>query len=1249
MLPNSLLQFVGIVYITLCSCSGGFTLSSGAKIITFYCVISTSNSDNPCQGYNFTEKNTLYNYMMNYSEYFKSYETYVFERGSHTPHHQLRISNVTNLTLMGTNMGQSFEKVVIDCNGAYTNFSFFYSSNIVIADLVFNYCIHVHPYNKSKSVIALAIIVFVNGTNFSMLNVSILKCADDAFYIQNALGNLIIENVEVANCSIDKDIKYFFSGNIIIYNHYCFWTKSDILIRNTRFIQNVNDLSEVWLLVASSLTISLNCANIKVKIVNITMLNNRGNSSGNLAIMIYPARSNISVELVNSTIEGGYALKGAGMTVMFGEIQGRNFSCNNILSQKKKMYVYNTNFTNNIAMVHGSAVYIRYKESLLKCNKMILVKFENVNFINNSVNCITGDECGGGIVFHYFGMMVTGYLYHGTPQIQVVLNNCCFMSNRVIPFVNDSGTGVIFVKSSHFFQLNNTSILHNSATGILGISSNIILAENITILHNTGYNGGGMFLSQNAMMFLKAYTKVTIAYNKAQSIGGGICVQTDFLESQPICFYQLDHDLLKNNSLTGTISVSLHNNIAISGGDNIFGGSIKHCYLIQYDNYDDFHSEKLFREIFKVQYNTIAQLSSISSPPHRICICQNMKPHCNIPPPFHLQKFPGETFTVDVVLVGQFNGTVPGTVQASLKHSRLKGGHIQNVSSTVCSQLKYTLLYTGHNYEILYLRVQHVEDIRGFEESQKFNKFIIKIKMKDCLFGFSLTSNNNSLCDCHKFSKRYSEYVNCDITNRTIKRSPPSWIGFIRKQNGSKRVAFHTFCPFDYCLRSKVELFATDNSLTQDAQCAFNRTGVLCGSCSEGLSIVLGTTKCHHCSNYWLLLIIPFALSGIGLLIVMILFDINIADGTLSGIIFYFNVVGNNFSVFFSSQSGQSITIITSVLKLVISFINLQTGIPMCLFDGMDAYIKAWLEFCFPLYLWILTGCFIFLARARYYWIVRRNAVKVLATLILLSYTRLLMALSTALHVSKVHVEGQEYELRWPADGNIKYFRGKHILLALFAVLLGFLLLPFALCLLFIQCLQKVSKHKVFSWVNRLKPIFDVYTSPYTSQGRFWTGLLLLFRCVLLMITAVNVNGNPNTVLGVISITVVLLLLIAGLLSAGLYRRRCLNALEYSSLVNLGILSSLLCIFTYSTVISHIFVSIEIFVLIGVIVHHFTTLKVVRKHSCCEKLMMFQNFARHFRKNNEAKADNDEVHNNNIVRFPYYVPEDREPLLATDN
>ena len=286
-------------------------------------------------------------------------------------------------------------------------------------------------------------------------------------------------------------------------------------------------------------------------------------------------------------------------------------------------------------------------------------------------------------------------------------------------------------------------------------------------------------------------------------------------------------------------------------------------------------------------------------------------------------------------------------MQASLKskNSNLKQGeYVQNISSTDCNQLNYTI-YTRHGHEELCLRVQHVGDISGFEESFISNNFTIHLKMKDCPFGFTRTNSKNSSCDyCRLY--RYN-HVYCDITTQTLKHSPPAWIGMIEKENGSKIIASHAYCPFDYCLSSKVNLLATSDSLSQDTQCAFNRTGVLCGSCSKWLSVVLGSTKCHSCSNYWILLLVPFALSGIGVLVVLIIFNITIADGTLSGIIFYFNIIGSNLSIFFPAQSGQSITILTSLLKFIISLVNLEIGASVCLFDGMDSYIRILLSYLF--------------------------------------------------------------------------------------------------------------------------------------------------------------------------------------------------------------------------------------------------------------------------------------------------------------
>ena len=638
--------------------------------------------------------------------------------------------------------------------------------------------------------------------------------------------------------------------------------------------------------------------------------------------------------------------------------------------------------------------------------------------------------------------------------------------------------------------------------------------------------------------------------------------------------------------------------------------------------------------------------SSVSSPPHRVCPCQNNKPVCKPSDNFHLQLqvFPGETFQIGAVLVGQFYGGVPGTVQANLKSKQAslkQGENVQNLSSYHCGNLVYTI-YTKSTREKLVLSVQHIGDTSGFIESNQ--NYSIPVKIKDCPLGFSQADENTSmtLCNCNHLLSNHKEHVSCDITTQMVKRLPPAWIGIIEMNNGSKTVAYHGNCPLDYCVSKGVTLYAANNSLTQDRQCAFSRTGVLCGSCPEGLSIVLGTSECRACSNYWLMLLIPFALLGVALLVMLILFDITIADGTLSGIIFYFNIVNSNSSVIFPEQS---IKFLTPSLKLIVSLVNLELGVSLCLFDGMDSYTKAWLDFALPLYLWLLAGVFIYLG-GRCKWIVRNNAVKVLATLILLSYTRLVSAVAGALQVSVVQLENERCEGRWLLDGNIKYFKGKHLALALFAVMAGLLLIAFSLCLFFIQWLQKVSDNKVFLWVNQFKPFFDAYTGPFTSKARFWTGLLLLSRVVLLIITTINTSGDPKITLGTIVLVVTLLLVVIVILPNSLYRHRCLNILECSSLLNMGVLVSLLIIFPQSVIVAHICVVLELIIFICIIINYLLKVKMITNFCCCRK--MFQCGNKVIGLIRQPVEDDVEVLE---ADFPPFVNfnEDREPLLAPNN
>ena len=76
---------------------------------------------------------------------------------------------------------------------------------------------------------------------------------------------------------------------------------------------------------------------------------------------------------------------------------------------------------------------------------------------------------------------------------------------------------------------------------------------------------------------------------------------------------------------------------------------------------------------------------------------------------------------------------------------------------------------------------------------------------------------------------------------------------------------------------------------------------------------------------------------------------------------------------------------------MFIAWVNHDLGIETCFFDGMDAYSKAWLQYAFPIYVWVLVGAIILASRhsTRIVRSLGTNPVAVLATLFLLSYAKL--------------------------------------------------------------------------------------------------------------------------------------------------------------------------------------------------------------------------------------------------------------------
>ena len=274
---------------------------------------------------------------------------------------------------------------------------------------------------------------------------------------------------------------------------------------------------------------------------------------------------------------------------------------------------------------------------------------------------------------------------------------------------------------------------------------------------------------------------------------------------------------------------------------------------------------------------------------------------------------------------------MPGAIYAKIPQTSppTKLGDLQDTQHNEyanCNDVTYTV-YSSNRSAYFYLTATDYSLILN-----------ISVDLKPCPIGFVL---DNDACKCDKVLGR--EGINCFINNQSILRPANTWIGFNAHLDNSSEtgVVFSEHCPHGYCLSHDVYLSGDD----PDIQCADNRTGVLCGQCVKNYSLTLGSQKCSECSNLYLLLLFPLAASGLVLVAVLFVLNLTVTEGSINGLIFYANVIS------MSQYSGTS-----GRLYTFIAWLNLDLGIDTCFYDGMDAYTETWLQFAFPLYLWLCVA-----------------------------------------------------------------------------------------------------------------------------------------------------------------------------------------------------------------------------------------------------------------------------------------------------
>ena len=742
-----------------------------------------------------------------------------------------------------------------------------------------------------------------------------------------------------------------------------------------------------------------------------------------------------------------------------------------------------TNFTENISPSGAALISYQYRSLINNRNTFILL--EDVQAFKN---------------YHPLSA-----LSRDSPEDSAVFT---ISYNYNVTIVGTKGKGSLFYD-------NPVSVIRTSAT-------NVILGGSILFKNNRGFSGGALSLLDSSILYIHNGSSLNFTNNTALTRGGAIYSNTLGAAVSATCAIQflgekrirIEEEQLQYLN----ISITFSDNSARNAGNSVYGNPLYYCFFLSMsavNNVDLIRggSEKiLYDHVFNFKNSADNSHAEVNSLPQEICVCQNKTfttEQCGSFVSLGHEIFPGKAFHLLLNSVDASITPVPSLLHSEPIHvttgprSNIQLRPEENVRQlrglSICQRARFTL-FAPENVTV-HLKLATTP---GGQETT------VIINVTHCPPALTLSKDGrHSRCVCSDFILNTLE-SSCNHTRGIVARPEHYWLG-TETVNGNRSVAFIRTCPINYCREDVTEVDFT----TADPLCVSGRTGILCGSCKEGLSVVFGSPECKRCSNANIAYIVIFILAGLILVSIMFLLDLTITTGTINGLLFYANIVNIDSNIYFRGTDQR-------FFLVFISLLNLELGFPLCFYDGMKGNIKLLLQYAFPIYLLLLM-----LAIRRlglHTTIMRRilsrfDGIHVFATINYMIFSKLLLTVAYSTTFARyVSEDSNQDRFVWFYDGSSN---GKDPLTIFTSVLAGLvlfgLILPYILLISFHKYIRKVTSSvkyltKVMSSVC-LNALIDATCAPYKDRMRYWFGVRLMLITILYFIVSNLSAHRPHLAL----------------------------------------------------------------------------------------------------------------------------------------
>ena len=996
--------------------------------------------------------------LKNTSTYFVSYTKLRFLPGVYDLGKCLRIENVTNVTMIAYDANQP--GVIIHCVTINTCLSISNSTFVSIQNLELQNCNtnnEIHHFSGEY-----AAILLYNVTSMVIVNITIQKSDGYSIIGINLMGNPLLINITIFHTSQKRNNP----ANTMILGCFALWYYDynyshnlihNILIENFTLhgIQEINNVSR-----------STAAYNLSV-----------------IEIAFHQSNPPINVTIVNANVSHSELRSGPLVSIMY---------CS---STKNYVAIHNSSFIRNVITGHpiiyavikashgdysvqSSLAYFELSNSRLSLNTasamcivtqpnkvLIPLKFKMYSslFANNTVaKTFSSISFNNNVILH-----------------SVIIERCQFISNIgfKLEYYNIynltlSGRNIFYnnsVKSKYYAILscNNKILLtfkgyneftYNAANFILSLKNYAFIGENSIV--NISYNRP-LTETNDTVTALVYYKKWYSFYS---------CM-FQFLSSQG----NLDEDFLHNKTNFSLIFNSNNGYYSI-----VNGSQLNTCSWVKNGAFQLLTPGDVYKKVLHLDAHIKNVISRHST---TFCVCEG-ETHTDCIKDHFGPIFPGQTIPISLKQILPLNEaisftaihrksfffflqSIPYTQCLLLLDQTYESKWIQRIG-TKCTPLSYKVLSASNDYATCFAALSAI----GADESM----YIYYIDFKPCPIGFEMY---NGSCECNKYLKSVFPNLICDIETQTIVRPDRSWIGL---SSNKDKILYVKRCITIFCEKISTVI----RMETYDAQCKSNRVGINCGQCPPGFSATFGFYTCKRCSNYWLLLLIFFVFAGAFLVLSLFALNLTVVDGKVYGFVVYANLVaGNSFNVFPSKNN---------IFFILLSLFNLDLGIELCFYNGMTEYYKTWLQFVFPLYLLFIVA--MLTSASRYSSLVerltRRRVIPVIATIFLLTYSKLLLVTARVLfsYTTVYTLPDNHGNVIWTWDSSVPLFGIKFsILFVVCLILFSCVLLPFNLLMLFTKFAYRFRIIALY-----IKPYLDAYQASFKDNCSYFFGIELILR-----------------------------------------------------------------------------------------------------------------------------------------------------------